>query len=55
MADGSPVELWLEHGELHIRALDPVVRSLEALLAGVTPENLHEETSTGTTRGKETW
>lgn len=52
--DGSEVELVLEGQQLVIRPVDPGA-SLSALLARVTPENLHGEVSTGTPRGQEVW
>ncbi|MCC6316977.1 MAG: AbrB/MazE/SpoVT family DNA-binding domain-containing protein [Gemmatimonadaceae bacterium] len=54
VSDGSEVELALDGQQLLIRRVDPSA-SLGALLAGVTPENLHGEVSTGRPRGHEVW
>ena len=51
----SLVELSTVEGKL---VVDPIVEpeiTLEALLAGVTPENLHGEIDTGPAVGKEVW
>ncbi len=52
---GSELEITLEEGRVII---EPVVRPplvLEDLLAGITRENLHQETDTGDAVGGEIW
>ncbi|WP_400769946.1 AbrB/MazE/SpoVT family DNA-binding domain-containing protein [Methylosinus sporium] len=44
---GQAVELRVEGGRVVIESLTAPVCSLDDLLAGVTPENLHEEESFG--------
>ncbi len=56
----SEVELSIRDGELVVsRAVQtsrPSPRyNLEELLAGITPENLHEETDWGSAVGNEVW
>ncbi len=53
--NGSEVELTLEEGRLVITPLAESPFSLDELLAGITPENLHGETDTGPGVGAETW
>lgn len=49
----TPVKISVEGSRLII---EPTPRfTLEDLLAGVTPENIHEETDTGPAVGKEVW
>jgi len=48
----TPVDLILQQGELVLR---PVSRRLDELLAGVTPENIHDEVDFGTPQGREAW
>lgn len=55
VADGSPVELSLEDGCLVIRTVAPAGWTLDGLLAGVTPENLHAAVETGHDVGRESW
>ncbi len=49
---GKEVELSLARNGLHISALG---QELNALLAQVTPENVHGEVQTGSAIGKEIW
>lgn len=51
----TPVDLSLEEGRLVITPVVEDVPSLEELLAGVTPENVHPEVDFGPAAGKETW
>jgi antitoxin MazE len=51
----SPVELTLEEGRLVITPVRAGRFTLEDLLAGITPDNLHAEISTGAPMGKEVW
>ena len=52
LAEGTPVEIILEKQSIVIR---PRRYSLERLLSGVTPENLHREVDTGKPVGREVW
>jgi len=51
----SSVELTVEDGCLLIRPSVAPMYELEALLASVTPKNLHTETDLGSPMGKEAW
>jgi antitoxin MazE len=51
LRDGAPAELELAGGRLVVRPSGPV--TLADLLAGVTPENLHEEWVDGPPTGTE--
>jgi antitoxin MazE len=51
----DPVEVRLENGRIVIEPLRPKRFSLEELLAGITPENVHGETDWGPPQGKEEW
>jgi len=50
--EGSEVDIQISNGLI---ILSPLSRNytLESLLAGITPENIHEETDTGKPLGKE--
>ena len=52
---GSQVELILENGHLRIAPVKRPRYTLEELVAGITPENRHEEWDTGPPVGKEIW
>lgn len=52
---GSEVELTLEEGRLVVTPVTAPVFSLEALLAEITPENLHSEADAGAPEGAEAW
>ena len=49
---GSTIEIIAEKGKMIIL---PKKKSLDDMLALVTPENIHSEISTGTAVGKEEW
>ena len=49
---GSKIEVIVEKGKLTIL---PQKKSLDDMLAMVTPENIHSEVSTGNAVGKEEW
>jgi antitoxin MazE len=58
---GSPIliqddghKIVIQPAEIRPRAVDSSL-ALEKLLAEVTPENLHQETSTGEPSGQESW
>jgi antitoxin MazE len=55
LADDTPVEISLIEGKLVIAPLPVQAYSLEALLAQITPENIHHEQETGTAAGSEVW
>ncbi|MGH7576654.1 MAG: AbrB/MazE/SpoVT family DNA-binding domain-containing protein [Longimicrobiales bacterium] len=55
LGDGSEVDLTLEDGRLMITPLAESPYSLEELLAGITPENLHAEIDIGSSVGAEAW
>lgn len=52
LEEGSEVDLDVEDGHLVIK---PKSASLDELLSKVTPENLHQEVSTGERQGRESW
>ncbi|MDR9855795.1 AbrB/MazE/SpoVT family DNA-binding domain-containing protein [Paenibacillus sp. VCA1] len=52
LEEGSEIDLDVENGHLVIK---PKSTTLGELLAQVTPENLHEEVSTGDPKGREAW
>lgn len=49
--EGTPVDISIENHHIIVKKS----YSLESLLDHVTLENIHEETLTGSTRGKEFW
>lgn len=49
---GSKIEVIVEKGKITIL---PQKKSLDDMLAMVTPENIHSEVSTGNVVGKEEW
>ena len=49
---GSKIEVIAEKGKMVIL---PQKKSLDDMMALVTPENIHSEISTGCTVGKEEW
>ena len=53
---GINVELQVENGGFRVRIPStPRKFTLEELLAGVTPDNLHGETDWGRAQGNEAW
>lgn len=52
LVEGTPVEIVLGDEAIIIR---PRSYSLETLLSGVTPENLHREVDAGKPVGREVW
>lgn len=52
LEEGSEVDLDVENGHLVIK---PKSGTLDELLAQVTPDNLHQEISTGKPQGRESW
>jgi antitoxin MazE len=55
LSQDSPVELTLEEGRLVITPVMAGAFTLEDLLAGITPDNLHAEIGTGAPVGNEAW
>ena len=54
VSEGRPVEISVDHGSIVITPIDTVPRySLDQLVAGITEENRHEETDTGSAVGNE--
>ena len=53
--NGSLVEISLVDGQLVIKPVSTPKWTLDQLLAGVTPANLHHETDTGQPAGNEAW
>jgi antitoxin MazE len=51
----TPVEVELIDGKLVITPATRKKYTLDELLAGITPENLHEEFDTGPSVGRESW
>ncbi len=51
----DPVEVREENGRIIIEKAARRKATLEELVAGITPENLHEETDWGSPVGKEFW
>jgi antitoxin MazE len=54
-SENTPVDLSIEDGKLTVQSVARPAITLEALLAGVTNENLHAEVSTGRAKGREEW
>jgi antitoxin MazE len=52
---GSTVEVSLEQGKIIVFPIVEKEFTLDELLAGITPENLHGEIETGVSIGKEIW
>lgn len=52
---GADVEITLEGGRLVVTPVAAQAFSLEALLADVTPDNLHTGVDLGTPQGDEAW
>lgn len=54
VSEGVSVDLCISDGALVVRPLEqPEVYDLDALLSGITEENLHREISTGQAVGNE--
>lgn len=52
---GSRVDVSEVKGKLVITPLEDAEPTLELLLAGITPENIHHEVATGKAVGNEAW
>ena len=55
VVDGTPVEMTMVDGQLIVRVAEDREWSLDGLLAGVRPDNLHAEVDTGGPVGGESW
>lgn len=55
LGHNSLVEMSVENGRIILLPIAKPATTLVQLLAGVTAENLHRETETGTPIGQETW
>lgn len=53
LAVDSPIEIKIVDGQLVVEPLKEGQYSLESLLEGVTPDNLHDEVDAGKPVGKE--
>ena len=51
----QPVDVREEGGRIVIEKLDPPRYDLEAMVAGITDENLHEVAEFGRRAGREVW
>jgi antitoxin MazE len=51
----TPVEVKLEDGRLVVTPVGAIRYTLDELLAGITPENQHEEVDWGEPVGNEVW
>ena len=55
IAAETAVEISIEDGRLVISPVGQATYALEELVAGITPDNLHDEINWGAPVGKETW
>ncbi len=55
ITQGSLVEIKVVDDVLRIELVAPEAYTLDALLEGITEENIHEEIDTGEVQGKEAW
>ena len=55
LEEGSEVELSISEGKLVLAPSDGREWTLEGLLAGITPKNVHEEIDLGPPTGNEIW
>jgi antitoxin MazE len=55
LSSGADVDLSIEAGRLVITPVRKRRYTLEELVAGITPENRHEEIGTGLSVGNEAW
>jgi antitoxin MazE len=53
--NGSIVDILVLKGKLVVQPKVKQEYSLEELISGITPENIHGEQSTGKAAGKEKW
>ena len=55
LAEDTPVELSIAGGVITITPRTVTIPTLDELLDGITPENLHPETDWGPPVGEEIW
>lgn len=55
LVEGQSVRIETEHGRIAITPAKRSERSLEALIAGITSNNIHEAVLWGGPVGKEAW
>jgi antitoxin MazE len=55
LVEDAPVELSPVRGKLVVKPTAPDPLTLQALLRGITDDNLHHEWDTGPNVGKEIW
>jgi antitoxin MazE len=55
LEEDSPIEISVRKGEVVIASSPPPPLTLEALLNGITDENLHGEIDSGPAVGNEVW
>jgi antitoxin MazE len=55
LEQGMLVDMSLHDGKLLVTPLRPPTITLEDLLRGITPQNLHHEVDTGPAVGNEAW
>jgi antitoxin MazE len=55
LEEDAVVDIALIEGQIVIKPIAAHVWTLEELLAGVTPNNIHRESETGANVGKELW
>jgi antitoxin MazE len=55
LCDGTEVDVAVEGGRLVVVPVAAPEVALDALLAGITPENLHAEQASDGARGAEAW
>jgi len=55
LSPGTPVELSVQEGKLVVARADAPVFSLQELLEGITPRNIHRDIDLGAAAGDEAW
>ncbi len=55
LKDNEELEITMVNGTITLKPVKRKKFSLDALLNGVTRENIHDEIETGSPQGKEAW
>ena len=55
LAPNDEVEITVQNGQIILTPIKSKAYSLDQLLAGITPENQHDEWDMGSTVGNEVW
>ena len=55
LTQGSVVDLKIVDSVLHVQLIAPQEYTIDALLEGVSEENIHYEVDTGKAQGREAW